>query len=710
MDKKQKRYINYRKQSSVDNKMMKDLNSADPFAISWIREEYELTEPYFADHSLKNYKQIVKAALRDILREKGWREKAVGSLEQTKERMIRSVAEKLETIQVQLYVGKSQTRKRLTTGNIPTFEDQVVNRRFFDEDRVCAWAGENSYMKSFCRDFTKQDPRLAVIKRGLKSREYCGVIIEFLQNKRINVNGYLQNEIIKYFDLECCFEHLKRNKKLQLEKYITDREESRRSVRKHLLERIPDSYVDLYPDARLMKRKFIIHHGPTNSGKTHDSLERLKSADHGLYAGPLRLLAYEIYDRLNRSGVYCSMRTGEERIDVPGYTVMSSTVEMVNLSEEYDVAVIDEAQLVADPLRGGAWTRAILGVRAKEIHLCCSPDALTVLCRMITDCGDTYKLVEHQRNTPLLVDDREFEFPKSVEPHDALIVFSRKMVYVVAEELRERGWSVSMIYGDLPYDVRHKEAAKFIKGESQVLVSTDAIGLGLNLPIKRVVFLKTVKFDGYSMRPLTAGEVKQIGGRAGRFGIYNEGYVCAEGDNAFISSRIYADTPEIQYATIQFPETIIDIDAPMLDILLRWKDITVNAGYRKADIEREIKLCKMLEPVVPNKMFIYTAITTPFDEKEKTLLDLWFDMVVAEYRNESLLEEVFEIYSEKFSKKLDKLELTYHIFDLLYNFSIKFNHPELSEPILRKKTQLSDEIIYRMSLFEKNKKHSSSTR
>ena len=148
----------------------------------------------------------------------------------------------------------------------------------------------------------------------------------------------------------------------------------------------------------------------------------------------------------------------------------------------------------------------------------------------------------------------------------------------------------------------------------------------------------------------------------------------------------------------------------MLDILLRWKDITVNAGYRKADIEREIKLCKMLEPVIENKMFIYTAITTPFDEKEKILLDLWFDMVVAEYRNESLLEEVFEIYSGKFSKKLDKLELTYHIFDLLYNFSIKFNHPDLSEPILRKKTQLSDEIIYRMSLFEKNKKHPSSTR
>ena len=51
--------------------------------------------------------------------------------------------------------------------------------------------------------------------------------------------------------------------------------------------------------------------GPTNSGKTHDALERLKECRHGAYFGPLRLLALEVYDKLNTEGLSCSMVTGE---------------------------------------------------------------------------------------------------------------------------------------------------------------------------------------------------------------------------------------------------------------------------------------------------------------------------------------------------------------------------------------------------------------
>jgi ATP-dependent RNA helicase SUPV3L1/SUV3 len=63
---------------------------------------------------------------------------------------------------------------------------------------------------------------------------------------------------------------------------------------------------------------------------------------------PLRLLAYEQYDKLNRDGCPCSMITGEERILMPGSFHQSSTIEMMNLHEEWDMAVIDEAQMVAD--------------------------------------------------------------------------------------------------------------------------------------------------------------------------------------------------------------------------------------------------------------------------------------------------------------------------------------------------------------------------
>ena len=55
-----------------------------------------------------------------------------------------------------------------------------------------------------------------------------------------------------------------------------------------------------------MRRKVVYHGGPTNSGKTYHALQRLKAADPlhggGVYLGPLRLLALEVYDRLNEEG------------------------------------------------------------------------------------------------------------------------------------------------------------------------------------------------------------------------------------------------------------------------------------------------------------------------------------------------------------------------------------------------------------------------
>ena len=56
-----------------------------------------------------------------------------------------------------------------------------------------------------------------------------------------------------------------------------------------------------FPFAREMKRKIIFHAGPTNSGKTHTAIERFQEADTGLYCGPLRLLATEVFRRTNNA-------------------------------------------------------------------------------------------------------------------------------------------------------------------------------------------------------------------------------------------------------------------------------------------------------------------------------------------------------------------------------------------------------------------------
>lgn len=77
--------------------------------------------------------------------------------------------------------------------------------------------------------------------------------------------------------------------------------------------------------------------------------------------------------------------------------------------------------------------------------------------------------------------------------------------------------------------MRQNEARRFRDGETSVVVATDAIGMGLNLPIRRVVFLETEKFDGMRRRGLTATEYKQIAGRAGRYGKYEEGFFVSPG-------------------------------------------------------------------------------------------------------------------------------------------------------------------------------------
>jgi len=54
-----------------------------------------------------------------------------------------------------------------------------------------------------------------------------------------------------------------------------------------------------YPEARAIQRKIVYHAGPTNSGKTHHALERFMNAKSGVYCGPLRLLAVQVFQKLN---------------------------------------------------------------------------------------------------------------------------------------------------------------------------------------------------------------------------------------------------------------------------------------------------------------------------------------------------------------------------------------------------------------------------
>jgi ATP-dependent RNA helicase SUPV3L1/SUV3 len=112
-----------------------------------------------------------------------------------------------------------------------------------------------------------------------------------------------------------------------------------------------------------------------------------------------------------------------------------------------------------------------------------------------------------------------------------------------------------MVYGALPPESRRSQATLFNTPGSgvQVLVASDAVGMGLNLNIKRVVFATMRKFDGEGMRELQPREVKQIAGRAGRFSSdHPEGFVACldQGDVAALKRSLVTPNPKIKEACL----------------------------------------------------------------------------------------------------------------------------------------------------------------
>lgn len=472
-------------------------------------------------------------------------------------------------------------------------------------------------------------------------------------------------------------------------------EERKLLIEKSLLSSIPEEYKDFYPLARQIKRRFILHIGPTNSGKTYQAMQALRKCGSGIYLAPLRLLAFEQFESLNKDNYLCNLITGEEKIRTPSALIQSSTIEMADFTTHYKIAVIDEAQMLADEKRGGAWTAAIMGLYADEIHVCAAPHAQNILIRLIRECGDDFEIIQHERNTPLIVENEAFHFPKDVRAKDALIVFSRKNAHAVAAELQRKGRRCSIIYGSLPYDVRQREAQKFLSGETEILVATDAIGMGMNLPIQRVVFLEISKYDGIRKRRLEADEIQQIAGRAGRRGIYDTGLVNCEEYKLSISQEIYAAINPIDIAILRFPESLLGIDASLSEILDRWNKLPCNPGYKKESVSEKSTLCKELEAWTDHKRLIYDFITIPFDPKNERLKMIWKTLFTDELKQKDPDFHRFlpTVSDNLHNEYLHILEEDYKVCDLLFFYMERFHSTVDTQEILELKKQISTQIL-----------------
>lgn len=437
---------------------------------------------------------------------------------------------------------------------------------------------------------------------------------------------------------------------------------NRQLIEKELVNLIPKDLVKLYPEARKLQRHFKIICGPTNSGKTYEAMQELEKSYNGIYLGPLRLLAYEKYKELNDKGIIASLITGEEEIINENSRIQCSTVEMCDLNKQYDCLVLDEAQLCVDKDRGCYWTKVILGSLCENIIICCAPEALTLITNLITKCKDTYEIIRKDRLVPLQSTGSNFN---ESENGDAYIVFSRKHVHQLANELKQdTKKKISILYGNLPYDVRQEEAKKFNNGETDLLVATDCIGMGLNLPIKRVVVMETEKYDGTEMRNLNRGELKQIIGRAGRYNKYKQGYYTGPQIRK-IENILNKSEKDNNIPYIDMPKSLLKINAPIKNIIGVWNMYNIGEEFKKSNNSILLDLCKYAERYITDRKLLWNIINFKFDYKEdletKSFIE-WKRMVQCLSK-----KETYE-YKEKYCSTLLELEEEYKVYDLIYQY------------------------------------------
>lgn len=436
-------------------------------------------------------------------------------------------------------------------------------------------------------------------------------------------------------------------------------------------EAFPDDPKDEYMATRRMKRKIYIHLGDTNTGKTYNAVERLKTAKKGVYLSPLRILALENYDKLNNEGIVCDLMTGEEEIIKENSTHVSCTIEKVNLKQSYDIAVIDEIQMISDTQRGIAWSRAVLGLRCNEIHICGAMNAKELLIKILDDCEDEYEIKEYYRNIPLIVESKNFSY-NDVQEGDAIVVFSKKRVLEIAQDYSNKNIKTSIIYGDLPPEVRKMQYEQFINKENKVLVTTDAIGMGVNLPIRRIIFMSIRKFDGEEVRELTSQEVKQIAGRAGRKGIYDTGYVAGVSDTYnFISRKLEVKDNVIRQAVIGPSEAILTIKSlPLNEKLVLWKTRESKVDYyTKMDISEYLLILEKIKRYKLKEEDQWDLLKVPFDVSSEELMNKFL-----EYIDEIFVAKLDEITKPTcFTGNLDDLEIYYQKINMYYSFSKIFN-------------------------------------
>src|SRR5436305_7025663 len=354
--------------------------------------------------------------------------------------------------------------------------------------------------------------------------------------------------------------------------------------------------LELYPAQEealleLMAGKHVILNTPTGSGKSLVALglhfKALCEGRTSFYTSPIKALASEKFFSLceDFGAVEVGMLTGDASIN-PDAKVICCTAEVLANRElregqglDAPYVVMDEFHYYSDRERGWAWQVPLLTLpRTRFLLMSATLGDITAIAEHVARQTEAEVAVvsSTQRPVPLDFEYRETPLHETV---DALLKSGRSPIYVVSftqrecaelaqaltsmqvatrEEREKIRDAMAGVRLDTPYG---KEFRRFLsfgigvhhagllpkyrllveqlsqQGLLKVIAGTDTLGVGVNIPIRTVLFTRLAKFDGKKIAMLSVRDFQQIAGRAGRKGFDTQGSVVAQAPEHIVEKR-----------------------------------------------------------------------------------------------------------------------------------------------------------------------------
>ena len=189
---------------------------------------------------------------------------------------------------------------------------------------------------------------------------------------------------------------------------------------------------------------------------------------------------------------------------------------------------------------------------------------------------------------------------------------------------------------------------------------------------------------------LPISEVRQIAGRAGRFGKYDKGLATCFSFCSGLREKLNTVPEPVCNASLGFSDLVLRIDRPLSEVLRVWNRMPVKAPYNRMDISRYIYIISIIEQELKlefSKENLLRAGNIPFDERNEALLSQFKKYLKALARDDGEVDK--PVLAGRY---LAQLETYYKMLDLYYSFSKVYGLFYDKEWLSEEKQNIADEI------------------